>query len=69
MIIILMLRNWPWHYTIENAMTVCMHLAYLTPSIVCFFPPLLRIAYYVVPGNTKGGNIPVLLTSCLTGLD
>jgi hypothetical protein len=23
----------------------------------------------IVPGNTKGGSITVLLTSCLTGLD
>jgi hypothetical protein len=29
----------------------------------------VRVGNWPYPGSTKGGNITVLLTSCLTGLD
>jgi hypothetical protein len=29
----------------------------------------MRVVNWPYPGNTKGGSITVLLTSCLTGLD
>ncbi len=29
----------------------------------------LRVGFYTITGNTKGGSITVPLTSCLTGLE
>ncbi len=36
---------------------------------VLLIQPLIHKMAYNNPGNTKGGSITVLLTSCLTGLD
>ncbi len=43
--------------------------AWLAWASVLHSTPLQSDPDKVIPGNTKGGRITVLLTSCLTGLD
>jgi hypothetical protein len=58
--------KWPRHLTIS-----IRKFSQLGDSCSVFVRSCLAGKRYtrLEPGNTKGGNIPVVLTSCLTGLE
>ncbi len=77
MILIMMTLN----MTHFNIMTLSTTLNIMTLSMIISFMTLIIMTFSIVlhiiitlsfvtplPGNTKGGSITVLLTSCLTGL-
>jgi hypothetical protein len=48
-----------------------VHMAISTAKTILYYTPIIFVTRFelLLPGNTKGGSITVLLTSCLTGLE
>ncbi len=56
--------NYPICVKVDNASRVAKSQTFFAKNFASVNAALIR-----QPGNTKGGNITVLLTSCMTGLE